>query len=693
MKLHTNQNTIVTNVNGANNFSIKTSAKAFKILSDNLYADKYAAVIREYSTNAYDAHVSVGKADLPFEVHLPTYEETYFSVRDFGPGMSEDQIMTLFTTYFDSDKTESNDMVGALGLGSKSAFAYTDAFTVESYNDGMYKMYSLYISQDGTPQITKMLEKESEGSGFIVKFSVDNSDIDEFTKRASKIYRFFKTVPIFTGARVEVPREEKVFTGEGWTISKVNKWSDFSGAFAVQGNIAYPINKDRLTDLDAKHKFVLENSFRIDFTLGDLDVAASREYLSYDKLTIQNIKDKMSVVYDEFYDHVISEVRKTKSAWEATKTFRELITTYELKQAWDYLPIIFNGTPLRKDFELKAHEFKDVTFLEYEHSYQRIKRNDLKKYYSGKTYIPSQNVVFVIQDEESNRIAQNKARSLVSKDKCVTFISKLDQTILDTLGNPEYILSSSIEKPKIKKSNSNKEATKPFIPMKENGFFDRDKAINLNDLGEKVYFVPINRFVPMDGENKVSNSNFSSMIRHAKTLDLLKDDDVIYGVLGWAVKKYAGSDQFINIFNFIHESMDGVISKKKKDVISYRKAGKTIDIFFSKKENKYIYQAWQLGHILISENSPAMTIFNKISSLEKRMARISKNKKFDVVNRIISSKENIEVEADKIDNLADHYPMLSYFGSMASMEYRYTFSGEDKIIIQEYIDGVDGVKR
>jgi len=88
----------------------------------------------------------------------------------------------------------------------------------------------------------------------------------------------------------------------------------------------------------------------------------------------------------------------------------------------------------------------------------------------------------------------------------------------------------------------------------------------------------------------------------------------------------------------------------------------------------------------------AKRIFNKIVVLEKRIERITKNKKFEIINRVISNKEDIEVEAEKIDNLSDYYPMLSYFGSKVNMEYRYVFNEYDKIVIQEYINSIDGVK-
>ena len=149
-------NQVFTNIDNAESFKIKASAKAFRILSDNLYSDKITAIIRELSCNAADSHIVANKKDLPLDIHLPNKFEPYFSVRDYGTGMSEETIMSLYTSYFDSDKVDSNDITGALGLGSKSPFAYTDSFNVESVFNKKRKLYSAYINDQGFPCIQKM---------------------------------------------------------------------------------------------------------------------------------------------------------------------------------------------------------------------------------------------------------------------------------------------------------------------------------------------------------------------------------------------------------------------------------------------------------------------------------------------------------------------------------------------------------
>ena len=98
MQVKTNPNVVSNTLQNTTQYSIKASAKAFKILSDGLYSDKIAAPIRELSTNAYDAHVAKGNTHTPFDVHLPSVAEPWFAIRDYGIGMSKQELQTTYTT-------------------------------------------------------------------------------------------------------------------------------------------------------------------------------------------------------------------------------------------------------------------------------------------------------------------------------------------------------------------------------------------------------------------------------------------------------------------------------------------------------------------------------------------------------------------------------------------------------------------
>ena len=153
---------VLSNVGEIGEFRIRNSAKAFNILSSGLYANKIRAIIRELSCNAIDSHTAAGKLDTQFEVHIPNALEPHFSIRDFGTGLTHEQVTNIYATYFESTKTDSNAFIGALGLGSKSPFSYTDNFTVTAIKDGKKGIYSAFINGEGVPSIALMMSEDTD---------------------------------------------------------------------------------------------------------------------------------------------------------------------------------------------------------------------------------------------------------------------------------------------------------------------------------------------------------------------------------------------------------------------------------------------------------------------------------------------------------------------------------------------------
>ncbi len=96
-----------------------------------LYSDEYLAVIREYSTNARDAHIAADKADQPILVTLPTALNPTLVITDNGVGLSRDELVNVYSKYGASTKRQTNQQVGSFGLGCKSAFTVAGQFTVK----------------------------------------------------------------------------------------------------------------------------------------------------------------------------------------------------------------------------------------------------------------------------------------------------------------------------------------------------------------------------------------------------------------------------------------------------------------------------------------------------------------------------------------------------------------------------------
>jgi len=317
-------------------FSIKASAKAFQILSDGLYSDKIKAIIRELACNAYDSHVEAGKKDIPFEVHLPTAVSPYFSVKDYGVGLSHEQVTKIYTTYFESTKTDSDDYIGALGLGSKSPFSYTDNFTVTAIKDGQKNSYSAYINEHGVPSVARLASTDTvESNGVEVKFAVeDGNDISEFSSKAATVLKWFGLQPVLTGGKIHISELHVVSTidlGDRVSVINPNK-SGIKGCHAIMGNIAYPVGTASLTESSLKKANISETDIKnivnilkhetllLKFGIGEIEFSASRESLSLTEKTIKAIADLIINVHTTFKDSIKKslDIDNSSDPWELT---------------------------------------------------------------------------------------------------------------------------------------------------------------------------------------------------------------------------------------------------------------------------------------------------------------------------------------------------------------------------------------
>jgi hypothetical protein len=311
------------NIDQVSEFKIRNSAKAFGILSSGLYANKIRAIIRELSCNAVDSHVAAGIPDITFDVHLPTPLRPYFSIRDYGTGLSHDQVLNIYTTYFESTKTNSNDFIGALGLGSKSPFSYTDNFTVIAIKDGKKGVYSAFINDNGVPAVAVMGQGDTEEpAGVEVKFAVtDSDDFHKFKYEAEQVYRYFALKPNFTGAEVKLTAVE--YSVEN-VINNVHQRADVdyrSGRTnrAIMGNIEYPIELPRKNTELGELSHIDNNSLDLFFEIGDLDFQASREGLQYTEKTIASILAKYREISDVLAEKFAKETAGIKNKWELAR--------------------------------------------------------------------------------------------------------------------------------------------------------------------------------------------------------------------------------------------------------------------------------------------------------------------------------------------------------------------------------------
>lgn len=336
MKLRTNENGVersfeegVQIVEGV--AKIKASAKAYEILSRQLYSDGILAIVRELGCNAFDAHLAAGHPERPFEVHLPSPDEPSFIIKDYGIGLSQEDVTNLYLTFFESTKAEEEMPIGCLGLGCKTPWAYTRSFNIESRFNGTKTLYTAFKNEIGAPSIAVLhSEPTEEENGLTVTIAVQEKDIDRFHRAAQKAYLYFKVRPIITN-----PVDFKYFdldyvidTSDKWKIRDTSmRYLVGNNARIVQSMVAYPIDTSVFNDvkgLDRAAIGLLDLDLDLYVAPGVADVAPSREALSYDDETVRAIAEAAKVVADELHASFQQQFEECKSLYEATIKFTEL---------------------------------------------------------------------------------------------------------------------------------------------------------------------------------------------------------------------------------------------------------------------------------------------------------------------------------------------------------------------------------
>lgn len=321
---------------------VNMNATAFKILSSGLYSDKVGAVLREIGCNAADAHIMAGKPDLPFQVKLPTTLSPTFSIKDWGPGLSHDEVMQNYQTYFHSTKTQSNDVTGCFGLGSKSPYAYTDQFTVIAAQDGVMRTYFCAFDETGVPTTSLVAETQAPDSwrnGLEVSLPVPPADFSLFAQKAQDFYQWFRVAPtIVGGTQIQVPELE-------WQLGFLKKQKDVrrSNPMLVMGNVAYPFNHRILND-DLTAEFihlnmVLHHIYMQDLVfevpIGTVDVTASRESVEYTPRTKRALLEWIDNGMRAISSEIDGELRK-----HSRLTTKSIVSVFEALGARPAIEIV-----------------------------------------------------------------------------------------------------------------------------------------------------------------------------------------------------------------------------------------------------------------------------------------------------------------------------------------------------------------
>lgn len=307
--------------------SVKDAAHIMTILRDTLYSDKVLAVLREYSSNAWDAHRDAGKSGVPIKVSIPTIMDPTLTIRDFGTGLSHEAVFEVYTQYGASTKRGSDNSVGMLGIGSKSGFAYSESFTVTSCHGGKRRTYVAVIDESEKGTINLLHEEDcGDETGVEIKIAVRPEDINEFVQKARSLFRYFDPRPEININLPPAPTSQTKLTNG--IIFEAEQHDDYGhrttskGTWvAVMGCVPYHIDLEQLKGANLPNggigEYLNRMSGALYFKIGEVHINASREELKYSTGTRSALVKKFNDLIEEFVKHTLDTIEQGKfTLWE-----------------------------------------------------------------------------------------------------------------------------------------------------------------------------------------------------------------------------------------------------------------------------------------------------------------------------------------------------------------------------------------
>ena len=695
---------VLSNVGEIGEFRIRNSAKAFNILSSGLYANKIRAIVRELSCNAVDSHTAAGKSDTPFDVHLPNQLDPTFSIRDYGTGLTHEQVQSIYTTYFESTKTESNAFIGALGLGSKSPFSYTDNFTVTAIKDGQRNVYSAFINGEGVPSIVLMHSEDTDQpNGVEIKFAVESrSDFYKFAEEARYVYTYFALRPVVSGGddhfafRDVEYKDKNIIPGVHYTDSR--------GSRAVMGNIAYPIdlpNPEQMGELAG----LLGCGLEMHFDIGELDFQASREGLSYIPQTINAIKSKLEALNSQLAVHLALEADAITNDWEKVKflmkqanetLWNQATVKYVQDTKFDLIDPKSSGRYMRSlPFELDVKDLArrfNIEVLAFNKSRHGATCSDVKpgKVYPTATIIAATDInqvwefsitessVFVTNDTRVG--AMNRAkyhwRNAESKDiklpgsgysTTVYVLSPaVKGRVMDTIGffaelrqppAEQRMLASELMEKERKTGAAGMGANVSIMSLQKRGYggYHKERELVWKDAGkvnefdstETYYYLPLKGFVVETQDVAIHNMRqFSDTVTESGIPGL--HGITIYGVRKSDIEYIKTQKNWINV----QEHIRAVLAKLDQSVVQ-KCALKQIDT------NKYFRYNNDIAK-LVSPNSA----YTKFLAQFKNVDNVTVNKySLECLCRDYATPVDVDTVVqsitDEMTAIRNRYPLLS----------------------------------
>jgi len=255
-------------------FGISDIRLVVDILS-KLYAYPIQTLVQEYICNGRDAMRENGTwGTKAITIGVPNKFEPTFKVRDYGCGITPDRMENIFVNYGSSTKRNSNTQTGGFGIGAKSAFAYTDSFSITSFVDGVKYLYVAHLGDEGGVNLVNK-SATTEANGVEISIGVKTNDISSFREAVQRCIRYWSEPINLEGvADGELSRLKPTATLKNMTVYA----GDSQTIYLIDG-IEYPLMKNPNRYWSRNDGLDFRGTVAINIPNGFFRIASSRERL------------------------------------------------------------------------------------------------------------------------------------------------------------------------------------------------------------------------------------------------------------------------------------------------------------------------------------------------------------------------------------------------------------------------------
>ena len=488
----------------------------------NNYSNPLLATIREIVANALD--VTKNKK---VSIQLPTQIEPNFIVRDYGCGLSEEDMLGLYTKYGKSTKRDTNEVIGGFGIGRFAPLSYTDSFIVRSVYKGHKHSYIIRVDENDdtiVSQIESKIDSESH-DGIYVQVGIKKDDIEKFLKTFKKTFWYRRdAIELLNeswGSKSYGKAEE---SNEIFDLYKENRyWEDLShygdAPFVLMGGIPYTVNKSDKWSM-------FQNGMVYKAEIGEFKLHHSRETLEYNPQVEKALENASQKIFDKLNADLGVQMHDAKNYYEASEIMHKALETYKNRfgtklsvssdKFKDVDGELFPNSWIDKRMDISTRENGNLSFSHSRYSYQG--------------YSPSDDKIYIIDDEPSPR--SPKARCLFLHDwekekgvsgkivlitpkdmrNCIQRVKDCDHSQVKLLSECERKLTARQKSKSSVKSLSAMDILKFGKPIKQWGseeyynndeWWGIDKEADFDDDSKTYYYVRYHankvKFKPFDG--------------------------------------------------------------------------------------------------------------------------------------------------------------------------------------------------